>query len=79
MMAGGVISWRSAKQNLTAAFTMEAEFVFGFEATSHGVWIKSFISGLRVMDSISRPLRIYCDNSTKNNKSGSRSKHIDIK
>ena len=36
------------------------------------------------MDSISRPLRIFCDNSAtvflaKNNKSGSRSKHIDIK
>ena len=36
------------------------------------------------MDSISRPLKIYSDNSTaifiaKNNKSGSRSTHIDIK
>ena len=55
-----------------------------FEASSHGVWLKSFISGLRVMDSISRPLKIYCDNSAtvfmaKNNKSSSRNKHIDIK
>ena len=36
------------------------------------------------MDSISRPLKLYCDNSStifmaKNNKSESRSKHIDIK
>ena len=63
---------------------MAAEFVSYFEATTQGVWLKSFISGLRVMDSISRPLRIFCDNSAavflaKNNKSGSRSKHIDIK
>ena len=63
---------------------MEAEFVSCFEATSHGVWLKSFIYGLRVVDSISRPIRMYCDNSAavfmaKNNKSGSRSKHIDIK
>ena len=63
---------------------MEAEFVSCFEATSHGVWIKSFISGLRIMDSISRPLKIFCDNSAavfmaRNNKSCSRSKHIDIK
>lgn len=84
MFAGGAVSWRSAKQTLTATSTMEAEFVSCFEATSHGVWLKSFISGLRVVDSISRPLRIYCDNSAavfmaKNNKSGSRSKHIDIK
>ena len=49
-----------------------------------GHYIKSFISGVRVMDSIFRPLRIFCDNSAavflaKNNKSRSRSKHIDIK
>ncbi|RVW95334.1 Retrovirus-related Pol polyprotein from transposon TNT 1-94 [Vitis vinifera] len=84
ILAGGAISWRSVKQTMPATSTMEAEFISCFEATSHGVWLKSFISGLRVMDSISRPLSIYCDNSTavfmaKNNKSGSRSKHIDIK
>ncbi|XP_050895179.1 secreted RxLR effector protein 161-like [Lathyrus oleraceus] len=84
MMADRAISWRSTKQTLVATFTMEAEFVSCFEATSHGVWLKSFISGLRIMDSISKPLKIFCDNSTaifmaKNNKSGSRSKHIDIK
>ena len=83
-LADGVVSWRSAKQTLTATSTMEAEFVSCFEASSHGVWLKSFISGLRVVDSISRPLKLYCDNSAavfmaKNNKSGSRSKHIDIK
>ena len=84
MLAGGAVSWKSVKQSLTATSTMEAEFVSCFEATSHGVWMKSFISGLRLVDSISRPLRIYCDNSAaiflaKNNKSGSRNKHIDIK
>ncbi|RVW83861.1 Retrovirus-related Pol polyprotein from transposon TNT 1-94 [Vitis vinifera] len=84
MLAGGAISWRSAKQTLIATSTMEAEFVSCFEASSHGVWLKSFISGLRVVDSISRPLKIYCDNSAavfmaKNNKSSSRNKHIDIK
>jgi Reverse transcriptase (RNA-dependent DNA polymerase) len=84
MFASGAVSWRSAKQTLVATSTTEAEFVSCFEATSHGVWLKSFISGLRIVDSISRPLRFYCDNSAavflaKNNKSGSRSKHIDIK
>ena len=42
------------------------------------------MSGLRVIDSVSRPLRMFCDNSAavfmaKNNKSGSQSKHINIK
>ncbi|RVX12008.1 Copia protein [Vitis vinifera] len=84
ILAGGVISWKSVKQTLTATSTMEVEFISCFEATSHGVWLKSFIFRLRIMDSISRPLSIYCDNLVvvfmkKNNKSGSRSKHINIK
>ena len=84
IMVDGAISWRSVKQTLIATSTMEAEFVSCFEATSQGVWLKSFISGLRDMDSISSPLRIFCDNLAavflaKNNKSWNRSKHIDIK
>ncbi|RVX02371.1 Retrovirus-related Pol polyprotein from transposon TNT 1-94 [Vitis vinifera] len=58
ILASGAISWRSVKQTMTATSTMEAEFMSCFEATSHGVWLKSFIFGLRVMDSISRPLSI---------------------
>ena len=84
MLAGGVVSWRSMKQTLKTTSTMEVELISYFEATSHGVWLKSFIASLRVVDSIQRPLRLYCDNSSaiflaKNDKSGSRSKHIDIK
>ena len=84
MLASGAVSWRSVKQTLTATSTMEAEFVSCFEATSHGVWLKSFMSGLRVVDSISRPLKLYCDNfvvvfMAKSNKSESQSKHINIK
>ena len=77
MLAGGVVSQRSAKQTLISTSTMEAEFMSFFQATSYGVWLKSFISRLRVVDSIFRPLRIYCDNSVavfmaKNNKISSR-------
>ena len=84
MLVGEAISWRSAKQTLIATSTIEVEFVSHFEATSHGIRLKSFISGLRVVDSISKPLKIYCDNLAavfmiKNNKSSSRNKHIDIK
>ena len=54
---------------------MEVEFVSCFEAISHGVWMNSFIFGLRIVDSISRPLKLFCDNSAaiflaKSNKSG---------
>ena len=82
-LANGAVSWRSVKETLTATSTMEAEFVSCFEASSHGIWLKSLISGLRIVDSISRPLKLYCDNSATvfmaKNKSGSQSKHIDIK
>ena len=83
-LVDGAVSWRSVEQTLTATSNMEAEFVSCFEASSHGVWLKSFIYGLRIVDSISRPLKLYYDNSAavfmaKNNKSRSRSKHIDIK
>ncbi|GMH08443.1 hypothetical protein Nepgr_010283 [Nepenthes gracilis] len=71
------------KQTLIATSTMEVEFVTYFEATKHGVWMRNFMSRLRVVDFISRPLKIFCDNSAaiflaKNNKSSSRNKHIDI-
>ena len=62
MMVGGAISWSSVKQTLTATSTMEAEFVSCFEATSHVVWLKSFISWLKIVDTILRPLRIFWDN-----------------
>jgi len=38
MLAGGAVSWKSAKQTLIASSTMEVEFVSCFEATSHGVY-----------------------------------------
>ena len=41
---------------------MDVEFVSCFEATSHGVWMKSFIFGLRIIDFISKPLKIFCYN-----------------
>ena len=46
--------------------------------------MRNFISSMGVVDSISRPLKLFYDNSTvvafsKNTKSTSRSKHIDVK
>ncbi|PKI75040.1 hypothetical protein CRG98_004514 [Punica granatum] len=84
LLAGGAISWRSIKQSMVATSTMETEFITCYEATTHALWLKNFISGLQVINTIQRPIQIYCDNTiamffSKNNKSGSRSKHIDIK
>jgi hypothetical protein len=63
---------------------MHSEFVVTYEATGHAIWMNKFVNGLRVVDSIERPLRIYCDNEpavffSYNNKSSGDAKYIDIK
>lgn len=63
-MAGGALSWKSVKQALTASSTMQAEFVALYGAATHSMWLKNFISALGIVDSISRPLKIFCDNSS---------------
>jgi hypothetical protein len=84
MLAGGAISWRSAKQSMIASSTMAAEFIACFEASNHGIWQRNFITGLCIVDTIKLPLKLYCDNNpavlySNNNRSSSKSKHIDIK
>ncbi|KAL9172095.1 hypothetical protein ABFS82_03G022000 [Erythranthe guttata] len=84
LLAGGAISWKSVKQSIIASSTMEAEFVACFEASSHALWLRNFILGLKAVDSIAKPLKIYCDNTaavffSKNGKYSSGSKHMDLK
>ena len=45
----------SAKQSIIASSTMEVEFVACFEVTIHALWLQNFISGLGVVDTITRP------------------------
>jgi hypothetical protein len=47
------------------------------------MWLKKFVSGLRVVDSIERPLKLYCDNESAvlyapNNKKTKAVKHNNI-
>ena len=52
MLAGGAISWRSAKQRLVAPSTMAAEYIACYEASDHGLWLRNFVTGLRVVTNI---------------------------
>ena len=84
LLADGAISWKSAKQSVIATSTMEAEFVACFEATIQSLWLRDFISGLGIVDSIAKPLRIYCDNTvtvffSKNDRYTKGAKHMDLK
>ncbi|XP_071729433.1 secreted RxLR effector protein 161-like [Rutidosis leptorrhynchoides] len=84
MLAGGAISWRSIKQTLTATSTMEAEFMACYKASNEGLWLRKFVTGLRIVDSIKRLLRLLCDNRSavlyaNNNSSLTKAKHMDVK
>lgn len=84
LLAGGAISWKSAKQTVIPASTMKAEFIACFEATVHGLWLRNFILELGIVDTISKPLKIYCNNSaavffSKNDKYSKGAKHMELK
>ena len=84
LLGGGAISWKSAKQTLVASSTMAAEFIACYEASNHGLWLRNFVTGLRIIEGVERPLKLFCDNKSavmysNNNRSLSKSKFIDIK
>ncbi|RVW20750.1 Copia protein [Vitis vinifera] len=58
MLAGGAVSWKSVKQTFIASSTIEAEFIVCYEASNHGIWLWNFITELRIVDGIEKPLRI---------------------
>nr|GEX02077.1 putative zinc finger, CCHC-type [Tanacetum cinerariifolium] len=63
MLSGGPISWKSKKQVLTTTSTMMVEYVLVYNVTCHAMLLRNLITGLKIINSISRPLKIYYDNS----------------
>jgi hypothetical protein len=83
-LANRAISWKSSKQRLTTSSMMYAEFIACYGALGQAMWLRNFMPGLRVIDSISKPSTIYCNNNTAvffshNNKSSGTAKHIDLR
>jgi hypothetical protein len=84
ILANEAISWKSYKQRITTSSTVYAEFVACYEALGQAMWLKKITLDLRVIDSVSKPLTIYCDNKvvvffSYNNKSSWAFKHIDLR
>jgi hypothetical protein len=82
-LTGGAISWSSSKQTIMTSSTMYVEFVACYEAVGQTIWLKKFVSDLRVVDIIERLLKLYCDNEpavlyAHNNKKTKAVKHINI-
>jgi hypothetical protein len=40
------------------------KFITCYQATCQAIWLRNFISGLVIMDTIAKPRKIFCDNST---------------
>jgi hypothetical protein len=83
-LVGGAISWSSSKQTIMTSSTMYTEFVACYEAVGQAMWLKKFVPGLRVVDSIEKPLKLYCDNEpavlyADNNKKTKAAQHINIR
>ena len=78
------VSWKTTIESIVASFTMEENFVACFEATIYALWLWNFISRLKVVDTIIKPLKIYCDNFAtvfffKNDKYLRGFKHMELK
>ena len=63
---------------------MEAGYVVCYEATYCAIWLRNFISALEVVHSISKPLKLFCDNFavvsfSRKTRSTFYSKDIDVK
>ncbi|KAJ9544677.1 hypothetical protein OSB04_024384 [Centaurea solstitialis] len=56
------ILWKSSKQDTIADSTTEAEYIAASDAAKEAVWLRNFLSDLRVVASVSRPIDIFCDN-----------------
>jgi hypothetical protein len=83
-LASGAIPWSSFKQTVMTSSMMYAEFVACYEAVEQAMWLKKFMPGLRVVDSIERPLKLYYVNAlavlyAHNNKKTKDVKHINIR
>jgi hypothetical protein len=83
-LTDGAISWSSSKQTVMTSSTMYAKFVACYEAVGQVMWLKNFVSGLRVVESIERTLKLYCNNEravfyAHNNKKTKTVNHINIR
>ncbi|KAJ9541430.1 hypothetical protein OSB04_027936 [Centaurea solstitialis] len=63
LVFGGSEDEISVKGYSDANSTIEAEYIAASDAQKEAVWLKNFLSDLRVVASVSRPIDIFCDNS----------------
>ncbi|KAG4170339.1 hypothetical protein ERO13_A12G141333v2, partial [Gossypium hirsutum] len=60
LLAERAMLWKSDKQFAFASM-LKVESVACFDVTIHTLWLQNFISRLGEVDTITKPLKIYCD------------------
>ncbi|GJT80880.1 retrotransposon protein, putative, ty1-copia subclass [Tanacetum coccineum] len=63
VLNGVPVDWKSSKQSTTAMSATEAEYIATSEAAMEAVWIRKFISGLGIVPTINKPIKMFCDSS----------------
>ena len=79
---GGVVSWKSKKQDVIVDSMMMVEYVVAAEADKEALWMKKFITELGVVPIVTSLVTLYCDNSraiaqAKEPKAHQKNKHFD--
>ncbi|KAA0025346.1 gag/pol protein [Cucumis melo var. makuwa] len=59
---GGEVVWRNIKQSCIADFTMEVEYVAACEAAKEAVWLRKFLTDLKIVPNMHLPITLYYDN-----------------
>ena len=60
-LAGGTVSWKSAKQTIISRFTMEAEIIVLDIATSEAEFLKNLLCDLSLLNKSIPPISTHCD------------------
>ncbi|XP_052880475.1 secreted RxLR effector protein 161-like [Gossypium arboreum] len=76
------IVWRNVKETCTADSTMDVEYMATSEAIEEAIWVRKFLTELKVIPGMEKAITLYCDNSaaianTNKMRSQKRTKHID--
>ncbi|CAL8992233.1 unnamed protein product [Prunus brigantina] len=64
LFGGAAVSWKSVKQPIVTTSTMRAEFIACYEAICQAIWLKNFLTSLKVLGTIEKPIQIWNDNNS---------------
>nr|GEX49632.1 retrovirus-related Pol polyprotein from transposon TNT 1-94 [Tanacetum cinerariifolium] len=60
VLNGGAVDWKNTKQSIIVTSSKEAEYIAASDASKEAVWVRKFISGLRVVPTIIELIKMYC-------------------